>query len=683
MAAPLKRSNTWHRPAYNSQSLAEGQSVQGSVASRSSKLSWHRGEIKPSEDHLRALPDLSFSQQVEWIQKHSNTASTSTASAATLPRPSCSKAIPQPRSRLSVLGRPTGSLAPVPYLSRPACQSNQNSNRHWVRPTYAKAEVQPCADLNTRAAPVALSRLAAGSEVNTRLQGFQHPDAPSRVWKLKGAAPPLATSAFRASSDSSNASSSCTLRNDKGATADNQIGQASVPGSSALQPRTNLQYANSHNGLTLRRVSISKKAQRQQQHLVQHASCRHSKAGSDFSASDRALHTSSSTPQQNQQDKTSHIGYSSQTALEGAAEPLASSGDASMVTPAAQQCAAASGAFSKTPAHCPNQAALKRKLSLSSVGAKRMKSSASKLQSPSRSKKLQRLGDDLYSSSGRGKLLRKGSQAVSKLKRQSHLASAAKTLRQQPSVKVVACSYNPASWLPCPLIWVWMWWEELPQLDWFRPQAAQPEAFGRLQMLMLPVVFGFIGMLLVLPVGLHQQHLQSRLIVVYKHSESCSRVCNGDVFPHLSAIRMRVSALSIAQAHPAMSLQRNQSLTVPRLRSTVCWSTNFPCDTSKDTKQSFHHPLKCCPIHHPLAIHLECTPGPPRVHLARPSASAHFSGRIRILTSSMFMLWATSPFSHGILQNFGGTAAVLALCGHCPTGTVIYTLRTPAGSENA
>ncbi|KAK9845135.1 hypothetical protein WJX74_011005 [Apatococcus lobatus] len=212
-------------------------------------------------------------------------------------------------------------------------------------------------------------------------------------------------SACKASSDSSLASAASSIQLTSQGIDSPKPEAAAVPGSSALQPRSSVQYANSRNGLTLHRVSVStKKAQRRQQHLIQHTlhqqpahQCHPlATVSSPCPAAVPVLQACQQTPD-------------NQTLSGPLFTPLVSHS-----TPIAAAHRQSKDMSSRTACQLAGSTTVKRKLPSSGTAAKRARTVGRQMQSPSRSKKLQRLGNELYSSSGKGTLLRKGSRRVSR-----------------------------------------------------------------------------------------------------------------------------------------------------------------------------------------------------------------------------------------------------------------------------
>ena len=394
------RANTWHRsePPVGDNDVKKEPDRLASASSRSSMLSWQRDSSQLAGKSREPCAALSFSQQVAWIHRQ-----------GPLSRP----ALPDQMhfsSGPSRLSRGSQSWSAQTGPSQPRKPFN---SRQWVRPEQSSpkeglrqpATARPCA---TQAGTAAMSATAGRCAMSTNLGALGSSGGPPRL-KPAGAENGSAGTASKASSDSSLASAASSVQVTSQGIDSTRPAGTSVPNSSALQPRSSLHYANSRNGLTLRRVSVStKKAQRQQQHLIQHtvhqqpASQAHAHLA--VSASSPGLKAASILQAEQQIP-----GHQTQISSRPPCTPPASS-SAFAASPGQQH----TGTHSQTPGRLPGSAAVKRKLPSSSTLTKRQRTAGRQIQSPSRSKKLQRLGNELYSSSGKGTLLRKGSKAVRK-----------------------------------------------------------------------------------------------------------------------------------------------------------------------------------------------------------------------------------------------------------------------------
>lgn len=408
------RRNTWHRSSLSeAQASAEDANVPPgrpvSAAPRFNKLSWQRSNLQPA-GHSIEQPSaaLSFSQQVAWIHKQGP------VSTAALPR---QRDFDPGPSRLSRGSQHWSANGPPPI--RAAILSRLVGSRQWVRPSQESQNVnssrpaapKPCVH-NT-----AVGRPRAEAPATTNIPAALGTSAGPPQLQPLGAALGNATSVSKASSDSSIVSAASSIQLTSQGIDSTRLQGAQVPVSSALQPRSSLQYANSRNGLALRRVSVStKKAQRQQQHLMQHTLYQQpaDQASTQPAPSISSpclkpvsvLQTFQETPR-NMENSLSRPLFTPPTGSLASGQP-----------------------HSQTPIQQLGSNASKRKLPSGSTAAKRPRTSSKHMQSPSRSRKLQRLGNELYSSSGKGTLFRKGSKAVSK----GHSRTA--TEGSQPAAKV-------------------------------------------------------------------------------------------------------------------------------------------------------------------------------------------------------------------------------------------------------
>lgn len=396
------RRNTWHRSSLSQAEVSTEQSTvyperPSSAALRCSKLSWQRSNLQPA-GHSTEKPSaaLSFSQQVAWIHKQGP------VPAPALPRQrdfgrGPSRFGPGP-SRGSQQWLATGHLplrAACPQPSRPV------GSRQWVRPsqdsrdpsTSRPAAGIPCIPkAQARAEASTLSNKPAASGSSAGLPQLQSVGCNGQG---------RAASVSKASSDSSLASAASSIQLTSQGIDSTRPQGAQVPVSSALQPRSSLQYANSRNGLALRRVTVStKKAQRQQQHLMQHTL--HQQPASQADAH----------PAPSAGSPWSKAVSSSQPCL--TTPNMDKIKSRPLFTPPVGSVTTVGQPHGETEGQQAGSNAIKRKLSSSSTGTKRPRTSSRQMQSPSRSRKLQRLGNELYSSSGKGTLLRKGSKAISK-----------------------------------------------------------------------------------------------------------------------------------------------------------------------------------------------------------------------------------------------------------------------------
>ena len=395
-----KRRNTWHRPDPSNQ-LAERTPNEvgrkGEAAGRSS-LTWQRVNSQPSGGSKPVPKEaLSFEQQFQWLQKQ-----------PPVPRQPAAPFQPLhkswPPSRLSIPGG-HAATASARFPREDARQAGRHVSRHWVRPTEHAGPPSYVSQGNR------LSQSTAGqspiskpaSSVAPAAPASQIPEGLSVTSVVQQRSHTGLEAAHRASSDSSTVSSSSRLASPSLSSTNNAALAAAGTG---LLPRTSLQYTNCLNGLTLRRVSIAtKKGQRQQLHLAQHTYHRPaaSLAHADSAAAGRVQ------PQSHQASPS----------LLGARSTASA---ALCVTPAGQQLVRAATLTGTASEQVANRTSSKHKLPMASASVKRARSSSSHLQTPSRSKKLQRLGDDFYSSSGKGGLRRKGSKIVSQIKKRSSLS---------------------------------------------------------------------------------------------------------------------------------------------------------------------------------------------------------------------------------------------------------------------